>query len=115
MPDIKSRIPRTAMSAQERRWRSRLAQLISEHRFVRGSLQERYRVCGKSNCRCATKGKKHRAVYLVFSRDGNFQQLYVPKQWEATVRQWVENYHDVRDLLEKISEHYLNQVEKRQG
>ena len=102
------------MPAQQRQWRSKLAQIITQHGFVRGTLQERLRVCGKPNCRCA-RGQRHRALYLVFSKQGRSQQLYVPKQWEASVRQWVKNYHDVRDLMEKISQDHLNKVQKRQG
>ena len=36
-------------------------------------------------------------------------------QWEAAVRQWVQNYHNVRDLMEKISEGFWKKVKKRQG
>ena len=102
------------MSARERQWRSRLAQLVSQHGFIRGSLQERRRVCGKPNCKCA-RGQGHWALYLVLSKEGHTHQLYVPKQWESDVRQWVENYHDVRDLMEKISQLHWNKVQKRQG
>ena len=102
------------MAVQERRWRSKLAQLVAEHGLVRGTLQERLRVCGKPNCRCA-RGQGHRGLYLVLSKDGRTRQMYVPKQWEATVRQWVENYQDMRGLMEKISDHHLNNMQKRQG
>ena len=114
MPDTKARIGRSAMSAQERRWRSKLAQFVTEHGFVRGTLQERLRVCGKPNCRCV-RGERHRGLYLVSSKEGRTQQLYIPKQWEATVRQWVENYREMRDLMEQTSDHHLNKVHKRQG
>ncbi len=114
MPDKKARFHRAGIPAQERQWRSKLAQLVTQHGFVRGTLQERLRVCGKPNCRCA-RGQRHRALYLVLSKHGRSQQLYVPREWEAAVRQWVDNYHDVRDLMEKISEYHLNKVQKRQG
>ncbi len=114
MPDKKARIARNAMSVRERQWRSKLAQLVSQRGFIRGALLERRRVCGKPNCKCA-RGQRHRALYLVLSKEGRTQQLYVPKQWESAMRQWVENYHDVRDLMEKISQHHWNKVQKRQG
>ncbi len=114
MPGKKSRIARNAMSVRERQWRSKLAQLVSQRGFIRGSLLDRRRVCGKPNCKCV-RGEGHRALYLVLSKEGRTQQLYVPKQWEAVVRQWVENYHDVRDLMEKISQDHWNKVQKRQG
>ena len=114
MSDKKGPLPRTAMSAQELRWRSKLAQIVSQRRFIRGTLQERLRVCGKPNCRC-TQGHKHRALYLVVSKKGRPQQLYVPEKFESMVRQWVSNYRDLRDLVEMISEFNWDKVQKRQG
>ena len=114
MSDTEGRLHRSAMAVQERQWRSKLAQLVSQHGFIRGTILERERVCGKPNCKCA-KGQKHAAVYLVLSKEGRQEQLYVPKQWQAAVRQWVKNYHDLRDLMEKISETHWKKVQKRQG
>ncbi len=102
------------MTTQERQWRSKLAQLVSQRGFIRGTLQERMRLCGKPNCRC-TRGQRHRCLLLVISQKNRTRQLYVPKKWEPTVREWVKNYHDVRDLMEKISQIHWNKVQKRQG
>jgi hypothetical protein len=102
------------MSPQERRWRSKLAQLIAQHGFVRGTLQERLKVCGKLNCRC-TRGQKHRGLYLILSKQGRIRQLYVPRSYEAMVRQWVQNYHDLRDLMDRVSEIHWQKVQRRQG
>lgn len=114
MPVTARSIPRTALSARERAWRSRLCQLLSGQGFVRGSLQERYRVCGNPNCRCA-KGQKHRGVYLVVCENGKYRQLYVPKALEAMARQWVENHREVRDLMDRVSRLYQDQLRPRQG
>lgn len=103
---------RSQMSAQERHLRSRLVQLLSGCGVVRGSLSVRERTCGKPNCRCA-RGEKHRGVYLVFSHQGRFRQVFVPRRHEAAVRQWVEQYHEVRRLLEELSELYLAKVSRR--
>ncbi len=102
------------MSQQERQWRSKLAQIVAQQGFLRGSIQERQRVCGKPNCKCA-KGQKHKSLYLVFSKGGRYQQLYVPRQWEEAVRKWVENYQNMRGLMENVSEMYCEKVRKRQG
>ena len=102
------------MPAGLRQWRSKLNQIASQHGMLRGTLQVRHVSCGKPNCKCA-RGHKHRSVYLIFSKDGKNKQIYVSKQWEPTVRQWVDNYHDVRDLLEKISQHHCDRVINRQG
>lgn len=113
-PMSEESVPKAAMSAEERRIRSRLAQLVGGRGLLRGFVQERFRTCGKPTCRCA-RGQKHRAVYLVVSEGGRPRQVYVPESWEGTVRQWVQNYQQVRDRLEEISEIYQEKVRRRQG
>ena len=43
------------------------------------------------------------SLYLVASHQGSVRQLYVPKEWEQRVRQWVQQYQDARGFLEEIS------------
>ena len=114
MSDSRSRIHRGAMSPQERQWRSKLAQICSGHGLIRGSLVDRERVCGKPNCKC-TRGHKHRSLYLFLVKAGTTHQLYVPRQLEAKVRQWVRNYHAARDLMDQISQIHWDKVRTRQG
>lgn len=71
-------IPRAAMSAQERRLRSELAQLIDQRAILRGSLLVRRRVCGKPGCKCV-RGEGHESLYLVITEGGRTRQLYAPK------------------------------------
>ncbi|MEQ8762459.1 MAG: DUF6788 family protein [Planctomycetota bacterium] len=99
MPEIS----RTSMSAQERRLRSQVAQLLDGAGIVHGTLVEREKSCGKTNCRCA-RGEKHRALYLTLNRDKKLRQLYIPKSLEETVRRWVQQDRIVRDLLDDVSE-----------
>lgn len=108
---MKPEIARVAMSALERDLRSRAAQIISGAGLLHGTLVERDRVCGKPGCRCA-RGDKHRCLFLTLRKDGEFQQLYVPKTLEATVRRWVEQDHGVREILWKISRLHWEKVKK---
>jgi hypothetical protein len=64
------------MAAQQHRWRSQFAEFITQHGYVRGTLQERLRVYGKPNCR-RTRGQRRRVLYLVMSKQGRSQQLQV--------------------------------------
>jgi hypothetical protein len=48
-------------------------------------------------------------------KQGKLHQLYVPKQWEQAVQQWVDNDHEIRDLMEQISQLHWQRVKNRQG
>ena len=105
-------IPRSKMSARERQFRSKLAQLVGQRGLIRGSLLLRRRVCGKANCRCL-KGQKHQSLYLAISQAGRTRQLFVPKAYEPAVRQWVADYHRAQGLMEDISRLYWEKVQQR--
>lgn len=102
------------MSTAERDLRSRLTKLLHSSGIIRGSLAVRERTCGKPGCRCATKGKKHTALYLVVSEEGKYRQIFVPKAFEERVRQWVESYADARTLLEELSKLHHEKLRKRE-
>jgi hypothetical protein len=113
MSEGKRSISRSKMSPQERRARSRLVQVLSQRGVLRGSLLVRRRVCGKAGCRC-TQGHAHESLYLVISEEGRTRQLYVPKEWEPRVRQWVEDYQQARKLMEEVSRIHWDKVRRRQ-
>lgn len=113
MSDTRRNIPRSKMTPHERQLRSQLAQLINQRGLMRGSLLVRRRVCGKEGCKC-TRGQLHESLYLVLSEEGRTRQLYVPRAFEARVRQWVENHRRARRLMEEISRRYWKKVRDRQ-
>lgn len=110
---VKPPLVRTALSPQERAWRSKLTQLTSGQPFLRGTLLERERVCGKPNCRCA-RGQKHRSLYVVVSDGKRQRQLFVPKDWEDRIRQWVTNHKAIRELIHEVSDLYWAKARRRQ-
>ena len=101
------------MSPGERELRSRLGQLLHSAGFLRGSLSLRERVCGKPNCKCS-RGERHVGLYLVASEGGKPRQLFVPRAWEDDVREWVQNHHEARAILEEISELHRARLKKRE-
>jgi hypothetical protein len=101
------------MSIDERKARSRLVQLISRYGLMRGSLLVRRMTCGKSNCRCA-RGERHESLFVAISEKGRTRQLFVPKDWEPLVREWVGNHRQARQLMEEVSRIYWDKVRKRQ-
>ena len=114
MSGTKGAIPWSKMSAQERRLRSELNRLLSGCGILHGTLLLRRRVCGKPNCKC-TRGELHEGLYLVVTERGKGRQLYVPKQWEQTVRQWIADYQKARGLMEDISRIHWEKVRNRRS
>lgn len=108
-PDIR----KSQMSAHERRLRSRLTQLIQGAGLMRGTLSERAVTCGKSNCKCA-RGQKHSYLYVVASEAGKLRQRSIPKNLHGEVRRWVENYQQLQQVIEELSQFYWSRMEKRE-
>jgi hypothetical protein len=76
-----------------------------ESMMLRGSLIERYKRCGKSNCQCV-KGKGHGPhYYLSVSMLGARPiMIYVPFAYKTSVEKALANYRDAQQILEKISD-----------
>jgi len=102
------------MSAKERQLRSKLTKLLCGQPVIRGTLLRRQRVCGKPRCKC-TRGLKHEGLYLVVSENGKPRQFYVPKELEAVVQQWVQDYRRARELMEGISRIYWDKLHDRRS
>ena len=96
-------IHRAELSAAERGLRSRIAQLATSERYLRGSLSERSSKCGKPNCRCAS-GDGHQSLYLVQSHGGKVRQICLPKALQDPVRQAVAEYQQIQHLLDEVAE-----------
>jgi hypothetical protein len=101
-----------SLSAEERRLRSRLHQLLSRAEgFLHGSLIEMARRCGNPRCRCAASdANKHRSLYLGQTREGKSTMLYVPRDLEETVRRWSGNFQEAADLLEALNRQGRNRI-----
>ena len=73
--------------------------------ILRGSLVERYVTCGNPACKCA-KGERHGpSWYLTVTLGpGRTTGGIIAADQLEEVRGWIENYHQLKDHLEKISE-----------
>ena len=107
-------IPRGQLSAAERRFRSRIAQLATGDWFLRGTLNPRSLKCGKPNCRCA-QGRLHECLYLVQKQQGKVRQIFVPKDWHKRVRQAVSSYQQMQQLLEEVSQLEWQRLQERKS
>lgn len=72
--------------------------------WVEGSLVSTSRFCGKKNCICHQGGSKHPVVYVTWKEKGKTVSLYVPRNLETGVTQWVQNYKKLKNLIREISE-----------
>ena len=105
---------RTQLSDRERRRRSRLAQIIHEARFLRGTLSLRNVHCGKPGCHCA-RGEPHACLYLVRRQGGKLRQLFVPREWERRIREAVKNHQEMEQLIEELSDLEWQRLKERRS
>jgi hypothetical protein len=82
-----------------------LAKLPPVGEILRGSLMERYVTCGNPACKCA-RGERHGpSWYLsVTLGPGRTTGSIVREEKVEEIRSWIENYHKLKDQLEKISD-----------
>lgn len=103
---------RSQRSAPERHARPQLAHLLTEQPFLRGSLVERARPCGKPTCRCR-QGHLHRSLYLATRHDDRRVLLCIPQALEQTVRQAVANGRRLAGQLQALHQLQLEQLLQR--
>jgi hypothetical protein len=95
---------RDTSSADLRKRRSKLlGELPSLERLVRGSLIERYKRCGRPGCHCANNQGHGPKIYLSVSVSGQKPQMgYVPNARRFLVKEYLANFHKVREALNEI-------------
>src|SRR3989339_164100 len=86
------------MSNKEREIRSRLAKLVSNKAFVRGTITMRRNICGNPNCKCA-KGEKHLCVCISQSQKGKSKQLYIPLDLEKEAKELTKEYNEIKKTV----------------
>ena len=97
-----SRISELALR-QRRQGLAKLLPPVTE--ILRGSLVERYVTCGNPASKCA-RGQRHGPVWYLTVTLGRGRTTggIIAEEHVGQVRGWIENYHQLKDHLEKISE-----------
>ena len=92
--------PRSEQEAQIRRQRRELVQQMPPGgEILKGSLIERFTVCGRPGCRCG-QGEKHGPYLYASVFDGKqSRQVYVPQSLAAEVRRWAGNYRRLSKII----------------
>src|SRR5882724_287960 len=92
-------------AALRRRRQALERQLPPLQQILRGSLIERYKRCGKPGCKCADGPGHGPKYYLSVSYPGLRPQMdYVPQESHAQTAEFLANYHQAREILEKVCE-----------
>ena len=102
---------RSHLSAKERDARSKLRQRLGNRPLLRGSLVEMARVCGKAGC-CCQSGQKHQSLYLAIRLGAKRTMIYIPPALETKARQAVDNWQDIDQLLQLVSQETLDRLLK---
>jgi hypothetical protein len=98
-------IRKTPTGPLRKRRTALLRQLPPLKAVLRGSLIERYKRCGKPGCKCAGGPGHGPKYYLSVSYPGLRPQMdYVPQEAYAQTAEFLANYHQAREILEKICE-----------
>ena len=81
---------------------SRVKQLTARKPLLAASLVSVERRCGKPGCRCVS-GEKHRGHQLTYKVRGKTRTVYVPVDLTEEVREWIDEYHRLKCLIQEIS------------
>jgi len=94
---------RSQQEAQIRRKRRELVkQMPPGGEILKGSLIERFTVCGRPGCRCQ-QGEKHGPYLYASVFDGKqSRQVYIPQSLEAEVRRWAGNYRRLSKIIAEL-------------
>lgn len=106
----------TQLTSLRRRRASLIRRLqLMKPEFLRGSLIERYKRCGKPGCKCA-QGRGHGPkYYLSVSLSGRRpEMIYVPQREVERVAGYLANLTTARELLEEICEINRELLRKRE-
>ena len=90
----------------ERRRRRLQAELraLSEHPLMRGSVVERLRRCGRTNCACARDPRaRHGGLFLTVHLQGATQAVHLRPDDEAAVRAAVAAYQRLWAVIDALT------------
>lgn len=72
--------------------------------MIKGSINERYAICGKPNCKC-TRGEKHLSYQLSYKQKGNkTKTMYLKKTKLNKARKMIDNYQKAKVIFDEIIE-----------
>lgn len=80
-----------------------LQELSSLSHLIRGSFFQRFSTCSRPNCNCH-KGQRHGPrSYVAVTQDKTQKQHYIPKQQVDVIRDGVQQYHRLLEIVDRIT------------
>lgn len=71
--------------------------------FIEASLTVTRKRCGRPQCRCAEEGPIHETALLTWKEKTVTHTLYVPVEMREEVQTWVNNWKELRTLIQQMS------------
>ena len=82
--------------------------------LMRGSLVERARRCGRSNCACASDpARRHRGMFLTVQLDGRTHAMHVRPDDEPRVRAAIAGYAKLWTLINELTVCELSDLKRQ--
>jgi hypothetical protein len=78
-------------------------ELVNQVDFVRGSVVVLHRPCTRDQCARCQSGERHPATYLSYKEAGRTRLIYLSAEVQGTARQWVKNYRQLMEVMERLS------------
>jgi hypothetical protein len=89
--------------AKKRERQRLLIELSRQTKLIRGSFFERFSTCSRPACACHT-GERHGPRGYVTVKEGQRQrQFYVPQSQTDAVREGIQHYHRLLEIVDRIS------------
>lgn len=80
--------------------------------LMKGSLALTYRRCGKKECRCE-KGEFHKGHFFSYRLKGKSYGLYVPESLVPKVKKLIDNWKELKETVEELTDLNAKLIKKR--
>ncbi len=74
--------------------------------FVKGSVFEGRRFCGKKSCHCFKSKTPHKAFFLSFKYEGKTKLIPIKKEQIVKIKQKISNYKKLKKHIDELA--YVN-------
>ena len=88
-----------SLQAEHKRLRKQFSNI---RHFIKGSIMECNRTCGKPTCKCS-KGHKHIAYYLSLTRENKTLLIYIPHSSLKLANKWADNYKRLKSIIDALA------------